>query len=89
VHVTDGFRHGAENPDDVPVIYDLQHPTTFRLAEGNPGMLTRVLGTAWMSFVTVAGGGTLGVLLGGGASGAVDAWRRRGQRGKHERTSAA
>ena len=63
VQVTDGFRQSAEDPNGVPVLYDVTDPHRFRLVDGNPGAGTRVLGTLWMSFVTVVGGGLAGVVL--------------------------
>ena len=87
VRVTDGFRQSDENPNDLPIVYDSRHPDRFRLAEGNPGLLTRVLGTAWMSIVMVVDGGLLGTLGGGLLVGPLTAGGQRRLKGRSETTS--
>jgi hypothetical protein len=80
--VTDGFRHGEEDAHDLPVVYDLAHPHRFRLAVGNPGITTRVLGTLWMSFVTLSGGSIVGGMLGGALGGLLSS-RQKASGGRH------
>lgn len=66
VQVCDGYRQSDEDPQSVPILYEVAHPKVFTLARGNPGVATRVLGTAWMSIVLLVGGTILGVMLGSG-----------------------
>ncbi len=57
--VTDDFRKGKEEDGTVVVIYDKANPSRFRLQEGNPGIATRVLGTAFLTGASAAAGFTV------------------------------
>lgn len=76
VVVTDGARR-AEDPATIPVTYERDHPQHFQLAEGNPGLGTRVLGTAWLTFMTAAGG-LLGTFICACIAATIEARRNRG-----------
>jgi hypothetical protein len=81
VRIGDGFRRGAEDPSAVLVVYDWKDPFRFRLADGNPTTLGRVLGTAWISLVTLVGGGVAGVLAASGVLVRAEGRHRRGKAG--------
>jgi len=69
VHVADGFRKGdpdvlaGEDAADVPIVYDIARPQRSVLARGNPGTLTLLLGTVWMTTVTFCLGAWAGYVL--------------------------
>jgi hypothetical protein len=60
VRITDSYRRDRENASNVPVVYNLADPTEFRLRVGNPSQRTQVIGTAFITFLTVSVGASVG-----------------------------
>jgi hypothetical protein len=60
VRITDNYRRDRENASNVPVVYNRADPTEFRLRVGNPSQRTQVIGTAFITFLTVSVGASVG-----------------------------